>query len=585
VQLLLRLDAVSARLDRFADEQARILPALTVTFQKEINRLSQEVREIGPQSLHMNALDANILEQSCAAVMSEHAYANPCAASSPTTTPEPPPQRDFHEPENAGHEPVVDACAPEDLPNHQHHIAEHHAEGKLHHLSQVIAEDVEEELPHWAWLEHPALMKVIRHPAFDATVGILILTNTAVIGWEVNDDAVNPGSSNGLIQGVQTLFNSFFALELFFRMFAERLSFFTCKDKVWNLLDLALVGSSMFMVVVMAIASSARDAADKRQQFQTMRLLRIARCVRVLRIFRVSRFVEELRLMLFLIMCSFRSLLWVFVLLIGVMYIFAIVFTKAGAEYMLSVASGHDVPVDGLSENYGTVLGSMFTLLKAAFGGGDWAELMKPLWDAGYVYGIIFLLYELFMLLAVLNIVTGVFVDNTTKLAQGDKDRVIQEEMDSYNCSVKDLRELFLDVMHEQGAAKGIETQQDLQNLTITRSDFEEILTHEKMEAYFRVLGLDISEGRVLFGLLDTDGDGNIGVEDFTSGCLRLRGGAKEIDIMTLIQGNKRVIDRVSDLIKATHEEVADVLSQTRLVHETEKRMLAFHENALRQAP
>lgn len=450
--------------------------------------------------------------------------------------------------------------------------AEQFTDKDHHHLTM---EELEDELPHWVWMENPRLMRILRNKEFEGVVAVSILANTALIGWEVNDDAVNPGKPHDKIETFQLIFVVLFTAELVLRLVAYRLAFFTCKEYLWNMLDLCLVGMSFGFIVAMDIAASA-EASGQQANFSVIRLLRIARCARVLRIFRVSRFVGELRLMMYLILCSFRSLLWVFVLFIGIIYIFAVIFTKAAAETMMTNRMTGSEPIKGIEENYGSILASMFTLLKAAFGGGDWAELMAPLWEAGVLYALVFLLYELFMLLAVLNIVTGVFVENTQKCAKNDIDRVVQEELDGMKCSVHDLRDLFIQIKQAKSPADAfIEDQiEDGEVVSISREDFQEILTHQKTQAYFRVLGLDVEEGATLFSLLDTQSHDSITVDEFTEGCRRLRGGAKEIDIMTLIQGNKSVLASVAKLTKETNQEYQEVLAQTREMHEVEKRII-----------
>merc|ERR1719329_1584440 len=84
---------------------------------------------------------------------------------------------------------------------------------------------------------------------------------------------------------------------------------------------------------------------------------------------------------------------------------------------------------------------------------------------------------------------------------------------------------------------------------------FERILNDERMQAYFRVLDLNITDAKDLFRILDADKDGTIDIEEFTTGCQKLRGGAKNIDVATLMQENRRVIRAVTHLMKKMKEE------------------------------
>merc|ERR1719329_756300 len=87
---------------------------------------------------------------------------------------------------------------------------------------------------------------------------------------------------------------------------------------------------------------------------------------------------------------------------------------------------------------------------------------------------------------------------------------------------------------------------------------FERILNDERMQAYFRVLDLNITDAKDLFRILDADKDGTIDIEEFTTGCQKLRGGAKGIDVVTLMQENRRVIRAVTHLMKKMKQEHAE---------------------------
>jgi len=53
----------------------------------------------------------------------------------------------------------------------------------------------------------------------------------------------------------------------------------------------------------------------------------------------------------------------------------------------------------------------------------------------------------------------------------------------------------------------------------------------ERVVAYLSAFGLDITEVQTLFLLLDRDQKGVIDIDDFLLGCMRLKGGAKTLDV------------------------------------------------------
>merc|ERR1712151_641336 len=69
--------------------------------------------------------------------------------------------------------------------------------------------------------------------------------------------------------------------------------------------------------------------------------------------------------------------------------------------------------------------------------------------------------------------------------------------------------------------------------------DFEEVehfLESEMGMAHLEFLGIDSSDAKTLFHLLDNGQSGTINVEDFVRGCLNLRGNAKTLHVAKLEQ-------------------------------------------------
>ena len=54
-------------------------------------------------------------------------------------------------------------------------------------------------------------------------------------------------------------------------------------------------------------------------------------------------------------------------------------------------------------------------------------------------------------------------------------------------------------------------------------------------------MGLDPAEATGLFHLLDIESEGSVSINRFVMGCLRIRGGAKAVDVLTLLYENKRL--------------------------------------------
>merc|ERR1719421_1251605 len=73
-----------------------------------------------------------------------------------------------------------------------------------------------------------------------------------------------------------------------------------------------------------------------------------------------------------------------------------------------------------LLELFGSMLVTLLTLYQSITGGMDWGDVAAPLIEIHPVMGFFFATYIAFAVLCVLNVVTGVFVENANKIVQND---------------------------------------------------------------------------------------------------------------------------------------------------------------------
>merc|ERR1712032_1162774 len=68
----------------------------------------------------------------------------------------------------------------------------------------------------------------------------------------------------------------------------------------------------------------------------------------------------------------------------------------------------------------------------------------------------------------------------------------------------------------------------------ISRTEIEDYLDTVPVQEFFRLIDVDVSEAQCLFDILDYSGDGEINLEEFLNGCLRLQGHARALDLMLM---------------------------------------------------
>jgi hypothetical protein len=157
----------------------------------------------------------------------------------------------------------------------------------------------------------------------------------------------------------------------------------------------------------------------------------------------------------------------------------------------------------------------------AMSGGVDWADIWEALSPLPSEYKFGFLLFVTFATLALLNIVTAVFVESAMQRSQCDRELLVQQEMEQKVEYVETLQRVFEELDNDGSG-------------TLTLDEFERQIQDENILTYLRALDLDIDQVRILLPLLDVDQNGEVDIEEFITGCLRLKGGAKSLDMAIL---------------------------------------------------
>merc|ERR1712113_1065585 len=179
--------------------------------------------------------------------------------------------------------------------------------------------------------------------------------------------------------------------------------------------------------------------------------MKVARMARIARALRMIRFLSRIRIMAVMIVGSMISLFWLFVLLAGVMYVFAIILTNGATDWR-KPESG-EPPEDHihweLMEKYwGSVVKSVYTLFAAMTGGISWGEPAEVIAVCGLIYHLLYTYFIFFTFFSILNIVTGVFVDSAIQKADSDRAMILQKAYTERK-SIQEQLTLFLNKMDE----------------------------------------------------------------------------------------------------------------------------------------
>jgi Ca2+-binding EF-hand superfamily protein len=194
-----------------------------------------------------------------------------------------------------------------------------------------------------------------------------------------------------------------------------------------------------------------------------------------------------------------------------VIYVFSIGFTTAAMTYLVTTERWQNEDSKDLITFFGTLPGSMISLYQAMSGGNDWGAFYDALAATGLFWQLMFLCYISFAVFAVLNIVTGVFVESAVELANNDQEARIHEQLALKRKIEKELTHVFV-AMDVDG------------NGLIHRNEFEDLLKSEKVFAVFRDMEIQADEALRLFDALDIDESGAIVAREFVEGCMDMQG-------------------------------------------------------------
>lgn len=192
---------------------------------------------------------------------------------------------------------------------------------------------------------------------------------------------------------------------------------------------------------------------------------------------------------------------------------------------------------------------TLLTLFMCVTSGLSWWEVEVVLLDIHPVYGLLFVVYIATMVLSLLNIVTGICVNNALEMAQLDHDLMLKFELERKAAYIESLEGLFHDLDKNESG-------------TLSFEEFVSHLEQPEVTALFSVLGIEVSDAIPFFEALDVDGSHEIEIDEFVMGCLNLRGNVRTVDVATLLRENKRLMRRIGKTAKKTDMQLQDILDR-----------------------
>jgi hypothetical protein len=353
----------------------------------------------------------------------------------------------------------------------------------------------------------------------------------------------------------EIFFLALYCVELICKLVVHRLYYFWNEDAKWNWLDFLLILQSLTETILTPLLGGGGGKSAT-----WMRTLRLFRVAKVLRILRVIKFFTQLHLIVTCIVGSFLSLFWSVAVLALLFLLFSLYFTSTTVTYLQDSGVAPE-EVENIQKFFGSVTTCGRTLFMTITGGDDWNTfyfILQPMGAAGFVY----CFFVAFSHIALLNIVTGIFVESALKIAEPDVHTKAQEEINQKRDYADGLKRLLLKADKDQ-------------NRMMSRDEFQTLLQEGTLHNYLSFLGIDpiwIEDNiERLFQQMTEEAatrhsensplkDGpkdepQVSLQRFVETCMKLRGPARSTDLQDLQV-------QVGDLDRVIREHLAGGLGQ-----------------------
>eukprot|EP00404_Azadinium_spinosum_P029503 CAMPEP_0180559590 /NCGR_PEP_ID=MMETSP1037_2-20121125/2378_1 /TAXON_ID=632150 /ORGANISM="Azadinium spinosum, Strain 3D9" /LENGTH=264 /DNA_ID=CAMNT_0022576073 /DNA_START=14 /DNA_END=808 /DNA_ORIENTATION=- len=219
------------------------------------------------------------------------------------------------------------------------------------------------------------------------------------------------------------------------------------------------------------------------------------------------------------------------------MYVFSITITRGALEFL--VENGAEAG-SAIQTMFGSLHLTIYTLAKAMLQGQDWGEISDALFELSPVFPLFFFVYLAFSILAMANIITGVFCDNVREVAKTERGFIASKEVEIKERYINEMQELFNEIDHDRSG-------------NLNWDEFETFFEDQRVQCYFKAIGIDASDVERLWRLLDMDMSGEIGIDEFLTGCLKFKGPAMSVDTYSIMQECKRLSKTMSTMESLMH--------------------------------
>jgi voltage-gated sodium channel len=387
-----------------------------------------------------------------------------------------------------------------------------------------------DELTTWLGAQRNFVISGLESLKFQLALGVLISTNAITIGLE--SDAMAKNQELDFLYNLEVFFSFAYTFEICVRIFGYGCKIFKDLSFLFDLFLVALAIVDTFILSTIAFPTQLSS-------FMMLRMLRLFKLARILRLLKLFR---SLWLLLTSIIDSLRLLVWCGILLTILLY-FAGIFTTQVIGARISGDFWEEEDQEYLRLRFGSVDRSMYTLFECMVG-GDLMSVARRVYKGLPWMWVFFVMYTCVAMIAILNVIVAVIVENTMQHTIATNRENKRLEMECHHAALRqDLITLFK-VADSTGDG------------TLSRDEWNDVLEDEEIMKSITHLQLTKDQCLRIFDALDTDGSKSLDSMEFLEGVMQGVHSVRVYDVMTLSSDLQKVEQRMEHSIQRIEKEL-----------------------------
>lgn len=369
----------------------------------------------------------------------------------------------------------------------------------------------------------------VHGPHFEAFFALLITMNAFIMALEVQYNGMDIGlvlkypgmtataadewpGAHEVFTVLEIMFGVVFVIELVIKIVVLRIKFFKA---AWNLLDMAIVGGWLLDTAI-GIGAILNP--------MTLRLFRLLKLLRVAKLFKSFQAFDSLSILIGSLRASMSVLFWSIVVLFTAQLAAALFLSQGLGDYMSAAGvvegSTEWTKRHMVYELFGTFSRSFITTMQLTF--GNWVPVCRILHEnVNSAWAVFILSYVIFINFAAIKVISAVFLLETQKVAATDEELLILQKERQITRLIKNFAGVF----------QAIDSTGDG---CVDWDEFQHVIRDHRVLTWLAALDLDIEQCGGMFTLL-SGSDGKMSFQEFVKGVQRLKGDAKAIDQVLLM--------------------------------------------------